>query len=279
MTPNAPHEGPGAASSPTFPLDAVVGGLRVRLDVRCSATDTKRQIAITKGAQCLGALWVDGDVGALEAGGTVCRLKPLASAGATRPSAHFGQRRCDLGLRQAADSASVGLHVEAGSLDQHKRAGVVALAGYGANSAAASGQGVGIEPPLAAEIDDKAATIVVCHGRRSLLGFAQQFGVPADEDAARLIGVGHLVNHDADRAIVAKADITGVVRLVVVADVLADEALFGDGEVAHFGLLTPDPARCRLRVLRYSSSCIIHIKQHNARTICKIFEGGSRPPT
>ena len=32
LAPNAPHEGPGAASSRTVPLDAVVGGLRYGAD-------------------------------------------------------------------------------------------------------------------------------------------------------------------------------------------------------------------------------------------------------
>jgi len=58
----------------------VLEGLRVRLDVRRSAPDTQRQIAIAEGAQCLGALGVDGDVCALEAGCAVGRLEPLATA-------------------------------------------------------------------------------------------------------------------------------------------------------------------------------------------------------
>lgn len=132
------------------------------------ATDTKRQIAIAEGAKDVGARVVDADVAALEAGSSVCCLEALA---ATRPTLRAGASgvngRLRLGLRQNNLRACVEPDIDAGALNPDEGAGRVVF-GHGAKRNATGWDDVGVMPPLAAEIDGKAATIVVCHGRLRL---------------------------------------------------------------------------------------------------------------
>lgn len=236
-----------------------------------SATNTEGQITIAKSAESICAIRINGDVRALEVGRTIRRLDALAATGAALPGAHLGKRRRHFALRQGAQTARINLHIDAGSLDKHQGSSIANIAGDCADSPAVCRDGIGVKPPLAAEIDGKAATICMGHGRH-------------------LLGVIAGIAHREERIVTATG---GSLASQIIGFVGAqDFALFPSpggvlennsertGGFGYFGSIlreghfispTPDyPRRGRFALL-HPMSCIIHTKQQNTRTFCNFF--------
>jgi len=130
-----------------------------------SATNAQRQIAVTEGAEDFRARRIDCDVFALKADGTISRFKPLAS---TRATMRPGPSRVNSGLhfclRQRNSRANIDADVYASTLDKNQRAGHSGIC-HKAKSFSGCREVSCIEAPITAEIDGKAATINMCHGR------------------------------------------------------------------------------------------------------------------
>lgn len=135
-----------------------------------SATDTQRQITIAKSAKSICACRVYGDIGALESG---CAVGSFDTLAAPRPAMRPRSRRINgglhLGLRQRYNRASVEPGIDACALDVDQSASLAVLRGDGAKRHSRGWEDVCVQPPLTAEIDGKAATLIVCHGRPRLL--------------------------------------------------------------------------------------------------------------